>query len=1078
MQGQVYSLRVGDRFKAESGLLQAIRKATTPDESAPKQKHVRKIIVFTWDFKTSIPVWNGLQSQPLISNEVSCFKALITIHKFIRNGAQMCIPESLQKTSFLEALGKSGSQGGWKGYGILIHAYSNYILAKLEYHRLHPEFNGCFDYEEYVSLRGTYDPNEGYETIADLMSLQDRLDELQRLIFRNFTPGSNNECKISALVPLVEESYGIYKFATRMLVAMHGRVEGAEEALEPLRERYSTQHHRLRKFYSECSKLRYLTSLITVPKLGQDPPSVLGDGNYIPPDLPEREVPESPVERNQSNAEAERLENERKERERQRVEEEKRQLELQARELQRIEQERMMVDQQAKELQRSEMEQQAREQMRIENERKLMEQQALEQQRQFEELQRQRMLQEQMQMNQQRQVAGKIQEHEQQIALLNSQHERDMLTINHDSSKDELIRSLQAQIEQWKQKYDALAKLYAQLRQEHFDLLGRYKLIFAKAASVDETNEKLLQMQEFVKSKNLELAELMGERDKARFDASQAQAEASDQIKRLEKEIRDMKDLFAEKLKQKANEMADLNLKFNSERHNLESKLNEISNSYGTTQREFDGLQNKFDDIIQEKDDEIAILQASMDQSIIALVNAQKQAKGSHSDLQNRLKELAREHAAKLLRILDSVLLSCSHIVVDSIYEHSNPAFPGSTHATPSFVLAQMEQINESANSLATSFSGYLINPEGEQTQLIRSATDFASLIGSLLPNMKGITRFSVGYEELENLNLQARTTAEIANEFFVKGQSGYMQPKSMTERPVVIMNINKEFQNSLNVLSHMVEELIPREGVETRPLNVNEDLSEIVDREMMNAASAVETATNKIQEMMSRGPNPNLSDAQAHINDSILDNVLKMTNVIMRLIQASTISQQEIVASGKGSNSRTAFYKQHNRWTEGLISAAKAVAMATNILVEVADDVINEKKSIEDLVVAAREVTASTAQLVAASRVKSQLHSKALSDLEVAAKAVMDVSKELVGVVTALSERANMAKEGFSTQEEETERRAKVIQSWTSYEFKANEMEQKVAILKLEKELISARRRLADMRKFGYHDEDSDTNQ
>lgn len=41
------------------------------------------------------------------------------------------------------------------------------------------------------------------------------------------------------------------------------------EALEPLRQRYNAQHYALRKFYYECSNLKYLTGLINVPKLGQ-----------------------------------------------------------------------------------------------------------------------------------------------------------------------------------------------------------------------------------------------------------------------------------------------------------------------------------------------------------------------------------------------------------------------------------------------------------------------------------------------------------------------------------------------------------------------------------------------------------------------------------------------------------------------------------------------------------------------------------------------------------------------------------------------------------------------------------------
>jgi hypothetical protein len=66
-----------------------------------------------------------------------------------------------------------------------------------------------------------YLPEARYETITDLMGLQDQIDAFQKLIFSHFQSGTHNECRISALVPLVQESYGIYKFITSMLRAMH-----------------------------------------------------------------------------------------------------------------------------------------------------------------------------------------------------------------------------------------------------------------------------------------------------------------------------------------------------------------------------------------------------------------------------------------------------------------------------------------------------------------------------------------------------------------------------------------------------------------------------------------------------------------------------------------------------------------------------------------------------------------------------------------------------------------------------------------------------------------------------------------
>lgn len=49
-----------------------------------------------------------------------------------------------------------------QGYGPLIRTYVSFILAKLRFHRQRPEFNGLFEYKEYISLKEIDDPNEGY----------------------------------------------------------------------------------------------------------------------------------------------------------------------------------------------------------------------------------------------------------------------------------------------------------------------------------------------------------------------------------------------------------------------------------------------------------------------------------------------------------------------------------------------------------------------------------------------------------------------------------------------------------------------------------------------------------------------------------------------------------------------------------------------------------------------------------------------------------------------------------------------------------------------------------------------------
>lgn len=156
-----------------------------------------------------------------MADEVQTFKALITIHKVLQEGHPSVLKEAMGNRGWIDGLNRSLSGEGIRGYGPLIREYVYFLLAKLSFHQQHPAFNGTFEYEEYISLKAINDPNEGYETITDLMVLQDKIEQFQKLIFSHFRNVGNNECRISALVPLVHESYGIYKFITSMLRAMH-----------------------------------------------------------------------------------------------------------------------------------------------------------------------------------------------------------------------------------------------------------------------------------------------------------------------------------------------------------------------------------------------------------------------------------------------------------------------------------------------------------------------------------------------------------------------------------------------------------------------------------------------------------------------------------------------------------------------------------------------------------------------------------------------------------------------------------------------------------------------------------------
>ena len=62
------------------------------DGSPVDHVHLSECIVYTWDYHTSISFWTGLRVQPILSDEVQTFKALITAHKVIQEGHPIVRP--------------------------------------------------------------------------------------------------------------------------------------------------------------------------------------------------------------------------------------------------------------------------------------------------------------------------------------------------------------------------------------------------------------------------------------------------------------------------------------------------------------------------------------------------------------------------------------------------------------------------------------------------------------------------------------------------------------------------------------------------------------------------------------------------------------------------------------------------------------------------------------------------------------------------------------------------------------------------------------------------------------------------
>ncbi|KAL4922171.1 ANTH domain-containing protein [Aspergillus aurantiobrunneus] len=1041
--------------RTEADLAINIRKATSIEETAPKRKHVRSCIVYTWDHKSSAAFWAGMKVQPVLADEVQTFKALITIHKVLQEGHPIVIREAQQHANWVDSLMRGVGGEGIRGYGPLIREYVFYLESKLAFHRSHPEFNGLFEYEEYISLKTINDPNEGYETITDLMGLQDQIDAFQKLIFSHFQSGTHNECRISALVPLVHESYGIYKFITSMLRAMH-TATGDADALSPLHGRYDAQHHRLVRFYYECSNLRYLTSLITIPKLPQDPPNLLVDEEDRPalPKRPAKEVETIPTPPPKPVAAEPEPINDFWSTEARRQQEE-------------FEAEQQRLQQQWEDQQRQQLLAQQQAQLDFEEQQRLQAEQ-------------QRLAQEQLMREQyQSQTQGRLADLERENLNARAQYERDQLMLQQydrrvkdleeqmghltsnlnmqNASKDEQIRSLQEQVNTWRSKYEALAKLYSQLRQEHLDLLQTTKSLKLKAASAQEAIERRERLERELKTKNLELADMIRERDRALHDRDRLTGSNKDELEKVKRELRFALERAENAERQKGTEISSLLSKYNREMADLEEAMRNKTRALEeySTNNEMRNGDHEF--ALQEKETELEAMQAAMDEALLELEELKLNQGDTDKALDTQIDHVLHGTVSKINDIIDSVLQTGVQRVDDALYELDSTMQAGNQNASPPYVLSQIEKASASATEFSTAFNNYISDgPNSPHAEIIRTVSNFSGAIADVLSNTKGLTRFANDDKSADQLINAARKSAQGTVRFFRGLQSFRLEGLEALQKADVVINNNSEVQRDLQALSKLVDVFAPKSS----RIQTNGDLGDLVDQELTKAADAIDAAVQRLAKLKSK-PRDGFSTYELKINDAILEAAIAVTGAIAELIKAATASQQEIVREGRGSSSKTAFYKKNNRWTEGLISAAKAVASSTNTLIETADGVISGRNSPEQLIVASNDVAASTAQLVAASRVKATFMSKTQDRLETASKAVGKACRALVRQVQDIIAEKNR-----------DENDAVDYSKLSSHEFKVQEMEQQVEILQLENALARARTRLGEMRKISYQED------
>ncbi|KAH3658656.1 hypothetical protein OGATHE_006814, partial [Ogataea polymorpha] len=445
---------------------------------------------------------------------------------------------------------------------------------------------------------------------------------------------------------------------------------------------------------------------------------------------------------------------------------------------------------------------------------------------------------------------------------------------------------------------------------------------------------------------------------------------------------------------------------------------------------------------------------------------AQQEVQMLQQAMDDTMQELAEQHQAiekeaetRVLRLIDTLLKVSTDRLREFVFNLESPVYSNTDIPTAEYLGTMLEKVSHLSTQFSTTMTDYIAdNMRGDsESGLIKAITEFTDSIGNLFSNVKAVLRDRK--DDVQEILVEgAKDLAHMVELFFESMLSDHLLKLEIHERTDRVITGNINVQEVIQSLMQVVE--VFRDPGRKSPVS-SDELGYFLDKELANTQAAVEKAADLLESMSTRHKLEVQEGGSLEVNEAIISCASAIINAVKLLLEACIEAQEEIVSRGKGSLSRALFYKKNNRWTEGLISASKQVAYATGILIRMADGVLAGTNSSEELIVASNEVASATAQLVSSSRVKSDLMSQSHLNLEEASRKVTSSCKMLVTKVRSLL----LTDESNKTVD---------YSQLTAHENRTAELEQQVEILKLESALSQARKRLGEIRKFSYRDEES----
>ncbi|KAK7895499.1 hypothetical protein WMY93_020824 [Mugilogobius chulae] len=399
--------------------------------------------------------------------------------------------------------------------------------------------------------------------------------------------------------------------------------------------------------------------------------------------------------------------------------------------------------------------------------------------------------------------------------------------------------------------------------------------------------------------------------------------------------------------------------------------------------------------------------------------------------------ELSKKLQDEQFCLLQCAVVEAEGIILDALAKVDDPIHLRCV-SSPDYLINRAQITLTSIDKMQQSQLVYLGN-RNDASGLLRAVTQFSHLAADTIVN-GAATSHSAPTDHADHLTESCRECATHC------------------------LNYLKDMKNQATLqradpgaIRYTVQRLLDI-GHDLRPKGqdiLKEELGNMVDKEMLATSSAIEEAVLRMDEILTQA-RKDTSGIKLEVNQSILGSCSDLMRAVHMLVTASTDLQKDIVEGSRGAASVKEFYARNSRWTEGLISASKAVGWGATQLLESADRVVGENGTYEELIASSHEIAASTAQLVAASKVKADRNNKKLHTLQQASRHVNDMAAVVVTSTKhgqrQISDKGIMDFSGMSL-----------------IKLKKEEMEAQVKVLQLENELEQERVRLGELRKRHY---------